>query len=86
MQGTIWGEGYMTIGVHPNQHKVPFASFVKSFGGMSEYEDESKIDQSSSFERIYTDDFSEEEVGLYALETIPKVGALSDQRVRGDDD
>jgi len=35
-----WGEGYMTIGVHPNRHKVPFASFVKSSGGTSEYEDE----------------------------------------------
>ncbi len=32
------------------------------------------------------DDSSEEEVGLYALETIPKVGALSDQKVQGDDD
>jgi hypothetical protein len=31
------------------------------------------------------DDSNEEEVRLYALETIPKVGALSDQRVRGDD-
>jgi hypothetical protein len=36
-----WGEGYMTIGVHPNRQKVPFASFVKGFGGTSEYEDES---------------------------------------------
>jgi hypothetical protein len=52
----------MTIGVHPNRQKVPFASFVKSFEG------------------IYTDDSSEKEVGLYALETIPKVGASSDQR------
>jgi hypothetical protein len=34
------GEGYMTIGVHPNQQKIPFASFVKSYGGTSEYEDE----------------------------------------------
>jgi hypothetical protein len=58
---------------------------VKSFGGMNEYEDESETDQSSNSEEIYTDDFSEKEVGLYALETIPKVGALSDQRVRGDD-
>jgi len=31
------------------------------------------------------DDYSEKEVGLYTLEIIPKVGALSDQRVRGDD-
>jgi hypothetical protein len=75
-----WGEGYMTIGVHPNQQKVPFASFVKSSRGMSEYEDESETDQSSSFEGIYTDDSSEKELGLYALETIPKVGASSDQR------
>jgi hypothetical protein len=52
---------------------------------MSEYEDESEIDQSSSSQGIYTDDSSEEEIGLYALETIPKVGALSDQRVQGDD-
>jgi hypothetical protein len=58
---------------------------VKSSRGTSEYEDESETDQSSSFEGIYTDDSSEKEVGLYALETIPKVGALSDQRVQGDD-
>jgi len=58
---------------------------VKSSGGTSEYENESKIDQSSSSEGIYTDDSSEGEVGLYALETIPKVGTLSDQRVQGDD-
>ncbi len=80
-----WGEGYMIIGVHPNRQKVPFASFVKSSGRMNEYEDESETDQSSSSEGIYTDDSSEEEVGLYALETIPKVGALSNQRVQGDD-
>ncbi|KAH8932644.1 hypothetical protein BDL97_19G084500 [Sphagnum fallax] len=79
-----WGEGYMTIRVHPNRQKVPFASFVKSSRGTSEYEDESETDQSSSSEGIYTDDSSEEEVGLYALETILKVGALSDQRVQGD--
>jgi len=36
-----WGEGYTTIRVHPNRQKVPFASFVKSSGGTSEYEDES---------------------------------------------
>jgi hypothetical protein len=35
-----WGEGCMTIEVHPNRHKVPFTSFVKSFGGTNEYEDE----------------------------------------------
>ncbi len=46
---------------------------MKSSGGTSEYEDESEIDQSSSFEGIYTDDSSEEEVGLYALETIPRL-------------
>jgi hypothetical protein len=37
----FWGKGYMTIGIHLNRHKVPFASFVKSFRGTSEYEDES---------------------------------------------
>jgi hypothetical protein len=75
----------MTIGVHPNRQKVPFVSFVKSSKGMSEYEDESKTDQSSNFKGTYTDDSSEKEVRLYALEIIPKVGALSDQRVQGDD-
>jgi hypothetical protein len=54
-----WGEGYMTIGIHPNRQKVPFANFVKSFGGTSEYDDESEIDQSSKSEEIYTDDSSE---------------------------
>jgi hypothetical protein len=75
----------MTIEVHPNQKEVPFASFVKSFVGTSEYDDELETDQSFSIEGIYTDDSNEKEVGLYALETIPKVGALSDQRVQGDD-
>jgi len=41
-----WGEGYMTIRVHPNRQKVPFASFVKSFGGTSEYGDE--LDQTKA--------------------------------------
>ncbi len=83
-----WGEGYMTIGVHPNPHKVPFANFVKSSRRTSEYEDESETYQSFSSEGIYTDDSSEEEVGLYALETILKVGALfkANQRDRRDDD
>jgi hypothetical protein len=56
---------------------------VKSFRGTSEYDDESKTYQSFSFEAIYTDDSNEEEVRLYALEAIPKVGVLSqvDQRV-----
>jgi hypothetical protein len=83
-----WGEGYMTIEVHLNRQKVSFTNFVKSFEGTNEYDDELEIDQSSNSEGIYTDDSNEEEVGLYALETIPKVGALSeaDQRVRGNDD
>jgi len=50
---------------------------MKSFRGMSAYDDESKIEQSSSSEGIYTDDSNEGEIGLYALETIPKVGTLS---------
>jgi hypothetical protein len=66
----------MTIGVHPNRQKVPFANFMKSFGGTSEYDDELETDQSSDSEVIYTNDSSEKEVGLYALEAIPKVGAL----------
>jgi hypothetical protein len=83
-----WGKGYMTIGVHLNQQKVPFANFMKSSRGTSEYDDESEINQNFSFEGIYTDDSNEEEVGLYALEIIPKVEALSktDQRVQRDDD
>jgi hypothetical protein len=80
-----WGERYMTIGVHPNRQKVPFANFVKSSGGTNEYEDELEIDQNSSSEGIYMNDSSEEEVWLYVLEAIPKVGTLLDQRVRGDD-
>jgi hypothetical protein len=78
----------MTIKIHPNRQKVPFANFVKSSRRTSEYEDESKIDQSSNSKEIYTDDSSEEEVGLYALKTIPKVGALfeEDQKDRTDDD
>ncbi len=43
---------------------------------MNEYDDELEINQSSSSKGIYTNDFSEKEVGLYILEAIPKVGAL----------
>jgi hypothetical protein len=60
-----WGERYMTIGIHPNRQKVPFANFVKSFEGTNEYDDELYIDQSSNSERIYRDDSSGKEVGLY---------------------
>jgi hypothetical protein len=61
---------------------------VKSSERTNEYDDESKIDQSSSSEGIYKDDSNENEIGLYALEVIPKVGILSqaDQRVQRDND
>jgi hypothetical protein len=49
---------------------------VKSSRGTSEYDNKLKIEQSSNSKGIYTNDSNEEEVGLYALETIPKVGAL----------
>ncbi len=53
---------------------------------MNEYDDELEIDQNFSSERIYTNDSNEKEVGLYALETIFKVGILfqANQKVRGD--
>jgi hypothetical protein len=78
----------MTIGIHPNRQKVPFANIVKSSRGTSEYDDESETDQSSSSKGIYTDDSSEGEIRLYVLEAIPKVGTLfqANQRIRGDDD
>jgi hypothetical protein len=72
----------MTIGIQPNRQKVPFTNIVKSSGGMSEYDDESEIDQNSSSKGIYTDDSSEGEIGLYALEAIPKVGTLSQANQR----
>jgi hypothetical protein len=50
---------------------------VKNFERTNEYDEGSKIDQSSSSKRIYTSDSSEEEIWLYTLEVIPKVGALS---------
>jgi hypothetical protein len=65
----------MTIEVHLNQHKVPFANFVKSFEGTNEYDDELETNQNSSSKGIYIDDSTEEEIRLY-LETIPKVGIL----------
>jgi hypothetical protein len=56
---------------------------VKSFEGTSEYDDELETYQSFNSKRIYTNDYSEGEVGLYVLETILKVGALfqANQRV-----
>jgi len=61
---------------------------VKNSGATNEYDDESEINQSSSSKGSYTDDSNEKEVRLYALEAIPKVGALfqANQRVRRDDD
>ncbi len=50
---------------------------MKSFGGTNEYDDELKTNQNFSSKGIYIDDFSEEEVGLYVLEAIPRVEALS---------
>jgi hypothetical protein len=43
------------------------------------------MDQNFNSKRIYIGDSNEEEVGLYALEAIPKVGALFqvDQRFKG---
>ncbi len=56
---------------------------MNRFGGTSEYDDELETNQSFSSKAIYINDSSEEEVGLYALKAIPKVGALfqADQRV-----
>jgi hypothetical protein len=50
---------------------------VKNFEGISEYDDESEIDQNFSSKKIYIDDSNEEEIGLYTLKGMPKVGALS---------
>jgi hypothetical protein len=47
-----WGEGYMTIEVHPNKQKVPFTNFVKSSEGTNEYDDESEINQNSNSKRF----------------------------------
>jgi hypothetical protein len=66
----------MTIGVHLNRLKVPFANFVKSFEGTSENDDESEINQNYSSEGIYTDDSNERETWLYVLKAILKVGVL----------
>ncbi len=78
----------MTIGVYPNQQKVPFTNFMKSSRRTNEYDDELKTDQSCNSEKIYTNDYSEEEVRLYVLEAILKVGALfqADQKVWRDND
>jgi hypothetical protein len=35
-----WGEGYMTIGIHHNEQKVPFTNFVKNSRRINEYDDE----------------------------------------------
>jgi len=55
---------------------------------MNEHDDELKTSQSFCSKGIYTNDYSEKKVVLYALETIPKVGVLfqADQRVWGDND
>ncbi len=50
---------------------------MKNSGRTNEYDDESEIDQGSNSKGIYIHDFNEEEIGLYVLEAIPKVGALS---------
>jgi hypothetical protein len=56
---------------------------VKSSEGTNEYDDESEIDQSFNFKRIYKNDSNEKKIRFYGLETIPKVGILfqTDQKV-----
>jgi hypothetical protein len=44
---------------------------VKNSGATNEYDDESKINQSSSSKGIYTNDSNEKEVRLYVLEAKP---------------
>jgi len=68
-----WGEGYMTIKVHPTRQKVPFANFMNNSGGTIEYDDESKTNQGSSFKGIYTDDSNEGEIGLYVWKQSPRL-------------
>jgi len=60
-----WGERYMTIRIHFNRYKIPFANFAKSSKGTNEYDDELEINQSFSSKGIYTNDSSEKEIGLY---------------------
>ena len=78
-----WGEGYMTIGKKPYRQRI---SFVPLGGApASDESDESdsdsrEVDDSES-KKIYTDDSSEDEVGLYAIEAVPKREALPETQV-----
>ena len=75
-----WDEGYMTIGKGPYRQRI---SFVPLGGAPAsdESDSNSKEADDSESEKIYTDDSSEDEVGLYAIEAVPKREAPPETQV-----
>ena len=72
------GEGYMTIGKGPNRQRIAFVPLGGAPTSDESDSDSLETDNSES-EGIYTDDSSDDEVGLYAIEAVPK-GEVPPQR------
>ena len=68
-----WGEGYMTIGKGPHRQRIPFVS-LRGAPASDESDSDSLETDNSESEEIYTDDYSDDEVGLYTIEAVPKGG------------
>ena len=66
-----WGEGYMTIGKGPHRQQIPFVH-LEGASASNESDSDSREADDSESEGIYTDDSSDDEVGLYAIEAVPK--------------
>ena len=63
----------MTIKKGPNRQRIPFVPLGEAPASNESDSDSLKADNSESKE-IYTDDSSDDEVGLYVIETVPKGG------------
>ena len=63
----------MTIEKGPNRQRIPFVLLGGAPASDESDSDSLEADNSES-KGIYTDDSSDNEVGLYAIETVPKGG------------
>ena len=72
-----WNESYMTIGKRSHRQQIPF---IPLRGAPASDESDSNSDSLETdnlkSERIYTNDFSDDKIGFYAIEAIPKRGEL----------
>ena len=65
----------MAIGKRPHRQRISFVPLGRTPTSDESDSDSLEADNSKS-EGIYTDDFLDDEVGLYAIEAVPKGGVL----------